>query len=250
MSPVFDGISEEEGTQLWGETEVPRRQFPKLKFGIFFAVGLLAGCIGASVFIKSTMKPATASEFILASETTEEATEENEDEIPVTDHERHKERKDLLETSLPAARTRVRAKVLKLKEEGKSIKEIKKAGYTRRNLGCKQGEGEKAAFENCLTALKDSFTPDELVELLDLESDHDLIMLSKQGLKPKVEGWEVGKEVLMCWTGDKDGCTLRKVREIKDGKARLRHLVFDTKTGKVERGDWKFTVYTLNEWDE
>jgi len=232
---------------LWGDKQRAQR---RSKVGVLLAVGVLAACLSASIFKQPSLQLAAASGIITAAEASTNAS-------LATGAQNYSQKQqaliDAVMTSLVDARKKVREACLKLKKDGKSIKEIKEAGFTRNNMGCKGHEKESEAMEKCLVALKDSFTPEELFELLELKSDHDLAMLQKQGLKPKTKGWKKGAQVIMCWTGkdkDKEGCTLRRVRSITGGKAMLRHIKIDTTTGMAKRDHWEFTAYSLKAWKE
>jgi len=144
----------------------------------------------------------------------------------------------------------VREAVIKLKKSGKSIQEIKDAGYTKDNLGCKPHESAAEALERCLEHLQGSFTPLELDELLEMESSHELRMLVDAGVAKKTSGWKKGAEVLVRYSSDKEeGCFKRNVTVVSDGKVKFRSLELDAETGAAERGDFKFQAYDLEDWE-
>lgn len=231
---------------------------------------MLAVVVGAAVGTHpgNALTPTSVSDKVTYAEDSEDATADDENDDATEDadadadgeeadgedeHQRaHQEIQEGLNVSLVDARASVRESVLKLAAGGKTVKEIQEAGYTRDNLGCKRHANEAEALERCLKGLKEGFTPEQLLELLDLKSEHSLGMLAKTGLTPKTSGWEKGKKVLFCWAGDDDksGCQMKDVFDVDGDKVQIHHLEFDGSTGTAEKNGYKFTVYSLKEWAE
>jgi hypothetical protein len=232
---------------LLTQEHVQQHRWKRVALGGVFVVGLLAvlACIAGSA--RSGVHHDMVSEVIEAAGVGTAGNGGDAQEMKeVLKHA--KEVQKQVWTSLLDASQTTREEALKMLKGGKSIKEIKAKGYTSANLGCHSGHG-KAAVEKCLNHLKSGFNPAGLLELLDLHSDDDLLMMSKVGLPVKTSGFKKGAKVLMCWNhGKEEGCTHNMIDDVSNDKVSFKHVKVDPSTGTGTYNGYHFSVYSLHAW--